>query len=273
MQLTTISALHFSFTELAEILGRCFQNYFVPFSLTPEAFALRFSAEGMSVEDSCVWLQNGEPVAIAIIARRDSLARLAAFAIVPALRGKGLARRMLAPLFAALKAKGVTRCYLEVIAENHAGIALYHSLGFRDAQALYGFKGLATEHAQGVELHSATLDSLYRALFSAPPEIIPWQLDPLALRSLPCSVLNTVQGSWAAITTHGPAPQLRYLFVEPGSRGKGEARRLLQTLSEQYPGISTPVSVPERFTPLFLAAGYAQMEIAQREMMRDHACE
>ncbi len=61
------------------------------------------------MEDSCVWLQNGEPVAIVIIARRDALARLAAFAIVPPLRGKGLARTMLAPLFATLKTKGVAR--------------------------------------------------------------------------------------------------------------------------------------------------------------------
>ena len=267
MELTATSALHFSFTELTDILGRCFQNYFVPFSLTPKAFALRFGSEGMSVEDSCVWLQNGEPVAIAIIARRGHRARLAAFAIVPALRGKGLARAMLAPLFAALKTKGVTRFYLEVIAENHAGIALYQSLGFRDTQALYGFKGSSTENPQGAELHSATLDFLFRALFSAPPETTPWQLDPLALRTLPCTVLNTDQGAWAAITTHGPAPQLRYLFVEPASRGKREAQRMLQTLREQHPGISTPVSVPERLTPLFLAAGYAQMGITQREMV------
>lgn len=269
MELTATSALHFSFTELTDILGHCFQNYFVPFSLTPEAFALRFGAEGMSVEDSCVWLQDGEPVAIAIIARRDSIARLAAFAIVPALRGKGLARSMLAPLFAALKTKGVARLYLEVIAENNAGIALYKSLGFRDAQALHGFKGSSTENPQGAKLHSATLDSLYHALFSAPPETTPWQLDPLALRSLPCTVLNTGRGAWAAITTHGPAPQLRYLFVEPASRGKREAQRMLQALSEQYPGISTPVSVPERLTPLFFAAGYTQMKIMQREMISD----
>lgn len=273
MELTATSALHFSFTELTDILARCFQHYFVPFSLTPEAFALRFGAEGMSVEDSCVWLRDGEPVAIAIIARRDSIARLAAFAIVPALRGKGMAGAMLAPLFATLKTKGVTRFYLEVIAENHAGIALYQSLGFRDAQALYGFKGSSTENPQGAELHSATLDFLFRALFSAPPETTPWQLDPLALRSLPCTVLNTDQGAWAAITIHGPAPQLRYLFVEPASRGKGEAQRMLQILSEQYPGICTPVSVPERLKPLFLAAGYTKMEITQREMICDHACE
>lgn len=269
MKLTAVSALHFSFTELTDILGRCFQNYFVPFSLTPEAFALRFGSEGMSVEDSCVWLQNGEPVAIAIIARRDSLARLAAFAIIPDLRGKGLARAMLAPLFAALKTKGVTRFYLEVIAENHAGIALYTSLGFRDSQALHGFKGSSPENALGAKLHTASPDALNRAVFSAPSQATPWQLDPLALRSLPCTVLNTGQGSWAAITTHGPAPQLRYLFVEPASRGKGEAQRMLQILCEQYPGISTPVSGPERLTPLFLAAGYAQMEITQREMISD----
>lgn len=103
MGLTAVSALHFSFAELTDILERCFEDYFVPVSLTPDAFALRFRAEGMSVEDSCVWTVDGEPAAIAIITRRANAARLAAFAISPAFRGKGLAKPMLAPLFETLK--------------------------------------------------------------------------------------------------------------------------------------------------------------------------
>ena len=64
MELTAVSALHFSAAILTDILERCFQDYFVPFSLTPEAFAQRFGSEGLSYEDSCVWLRGDEPVAI-----------------------------------------------------------------------------------------------------------------------------------------------------------------------------------------------------------------
>ncbi len=43
----------------------------------------------MSLVDSRVWLAGDEPAAIAIVARRGSAARLAAFALRPAWRGKG----------------------------------------------------------------------------------------------------------------------------------------------------------------------------------------
>ncbi|MBM3073094.1 N-acetyltransferase [Lelliottia sp. RWM.1] len=268
MELTAVSALHFSVAELTGILERCFQDYFVPFSLTPEAFALRFSSEGVSLEASRVWLRGDEPVAIALINRRANTARLGAFAIIPAYRGKGLARGLLSPLCESIKAQGITHFYLEVLRENSAAIALYRSLGFHLTQGLWGFKGdVRGVHING-ELNAATTDELLRAVWSAPAEHIPWQLDPLSLPLLPCQVFREDSGAWAAITTNAPIPQLRFLFVEPTSRGQGHARQMLQHLNARYPGISTPVAVPEHFAPLFAAAGYQPLAITQYGMVQ-----
>lgn len=269
MGLTAVSALHFSFAELTDILGRCFEDYFVPVSLTPDAFALRFRAEGMSVEDSCVWKVNGEPAAIAIITRRTNTARLAAFAISPAFRGKGLAKLMLAPLFDALKTRGVGRFYLEVIAENTAAVALYQSLGFRITQGLNGFKSAETPNAPVDELFAATPDALLRAVFRAPSEPTPWLLDPQMLSVLPSVILTDNAGTWAAITTQTPAPQLRFLFVEPVMRGQGNARRMLQELNSRYSGLFTPVAVPGHLASLFTESGYQPFSMAQHEMIWD----
>jgi hypothetical protein len=46
MELTAVSALHFSAAILTDILERCFQDYFVPFSLTPEALPSALALKG-----------------------------------------------------------------------------------------------------------------------------------------------------------------------------------------------------------------------------------
>jgi RimJ/RimL family protein N-acetyltransferase len=88
---------------------------------------------------------------------------------------------MLTPLFAALKAKGISPFYLEVIQENTAAIALYEALGFRVSQGLWGFKGGTADVPMSGELREATLHDLLRVVWSAPGEHMPWQLDPLSL--------------------------------------------------------------------------------------------
>jgi ribosomal protein S18 acetylase RimI-like enzyme len=80
-------------------------------------------------------------VAIALITRRTESARLAAFALRPAYRGNGVSKRLLVPLIDRLKAKGVQQIWLEVLADNQAGIGLYRSVGFEQQRVLRGYQG------------------------------------------------------------------------------------------------------------------------------------
>ncbi|MEK1845675.1 hypothetical protein WOC75_02565, partial [Klebsiella pneumoniae] len=77
MELTAVPATQFSSVQLTDILNACFEAYLVPVTQSVEGFVQRFSAEGMSLVDSRVWLAGDEPAAIAIVARRGSAARLA----------------------------------------------------------------------------------------------------------------------------------------------------------------------------------------------------
>ena len=70
MELTAVPATQFSSVQLTDILNACFEDYLVPVTQSVEGFVQRFSAEGMSLIDSRVWLAGDEPAAIAIVARR-----------------------------------------------------------------------------------------------------------------------------------------------------------------------------------------------------------
>lgn len=91
-------ALHWSSEALASILCRCFDGYLVPFQLDGAAFAYRFAAENVCLNASRVWLAGEQVVALALIARRGWRSRLAAFAIHPDWRGKGVGKTLMMQL-------------------------------------------------------------------------------------------------------------------------------------------------------------------------------
>lgn len=211
MELTAVPATQFSSVQLTDILNACFEAYLVPVTQSVEGFVQRFSAEGMSLVDSRVWLAGDEPAAIAIV-------------------------------------------------------ALYQSLGFTRRYGLCGY--LSTEllaPVPGVLQLYPTLSLLRRAIEESNSQL-PWLLDPLTFATLPCQVVTLEQRAFAVLTTAGSRPVLSFLWVEPAARRQGLARELLMALAQEFPGIGTSVTVPETFTPLFAAAGYAALTLQQYEM-------
>ncbi len=61
------NAVRYSSDELANILTHCFENYIVRFVLDGPAFAARFGAEDLSLNDSLIVTHRQEPVAVALI--------------------------------------------------------------------------------------------------------------------------------------------------------------------------------------------------------------
>lgn len=266
MELTAVPATCFSSEQLTTILSDCFEDYLVPVSLSVEVFVQRFGAEGLSLLDSCVWLAGDTPAAIAIITRRGDAARLAAFAVRPAWRGKGTGRALMTSLMASLQAQGVRRMWLEAIRENHAAVALYQSLGFRVRHGLCGYLSAQPEGEGGPALQPYDVLALTRRARAEINGRLPWLMDPMTFNTLPCRALTLNQQAFAVLATLTAKPQLQLLWVEPAARGRGLARELLIALARQFPGIGTLVSVPQSFTPLFSAAGYAAMALQQYEM-------
>ncbi len=266
MELTAVPATQFSSVQLTDILNACFADYLVPVTQSVEGFVQRFSAEGMSLIDSRVWLAGDEPAAIAIVARRGNMARLAAFALRPAWRGKGLARKLMQELLMLLQQQGIETVSLEVIRDNHVAVALYQSLGFTRRHGLCGYLSAERQAAApGVLQHYPTL-ALLRRIVEESNSQLPWLMDPLTFATLPCRVVTLEQRAFAVLGNSGSRPVLQFLWVEPAARRQGLARALLMALAQQFPGIGTSVTVPETFTPLFAAAGYSPLSLQQYEM-------
>ncbi|QNK06165.1 GNAT family N-acetyltransferase [Enterobacter sp. JUb54] len=266
MELIAVPATRFSIDRLAAILSDCFEDYLVPVTLSVEVFVQRFSAEGMSLLDSCVWLDGDVPAAMAVISRRGDEARLAAFAVRPAYRGKGLGRQLMTPLMASLREQGVRQMWLEVIRDNLAAVALYQALGFTVRHGLCGFVSTQPQNESAAGLAVCDDLALIRKAGAEVNGRLPWLMDPLTFATLPCRTLTLHQQAFAVLATLNHKPQLQFLWVEPAARGRGLGREMLTTLARQYPGLSTTVTIPESFTPLFNAAGYATLTLKQYEM-------
>ncbi|HBU6428562.1 TPA: GNAT family N-acetyltransferase [Klebsiella oxytoca] len=266
MELTAVSATQFSVAQLTTILSDCFEDYLVPITLSVEVFIQRFSAEGLSLLDSCVWLDGDVPAAMAVVARRGDEARLAAFAMRPAYRGKGVGRRLMGALLDALREQGVRRMWLEVIRDNHAAVALYHSLGFEVRHGLCGYLSAQTASEESSVLQEYDVLALTRRAGAELNGQLPWLMDPLTFSTLPCRALSLHQQAFAVLATLSSRPQLQFLWVEPAARGRGLGREMLMALARQFPGLGTSVTIPERFTPLFQTAGYTPGVLKQYEM-------
>lgn len=271
MDLTAVPATQFSSVQLTDILNACFEAYMVPVTQSVEGFIQRFSAEGMSLIDSRVWLAGDEPAAIAIVARRGNMARLAAFALRPAWRGKGLGRKLMQELLTFLQQQEIETVSLEVIRDNHAAVALYQSLGFTRRYGLCGYLSAEPLAAAPGVLQPYPILALLRRAVEESNSQLPWLMDPLTFATLPCRVVTLEQRAFAVLSTSGSRPVLQFLWVEPAARRQGLAQALLMALAQQFPGIGTSVTVPETFTPLFAAAGYAPLSLQQYEMTMECA--
>lgn len=266
MELTAVSATQFSVAQLTTILSDCFEDYLVPVTLSVEVFVQRFSAEGLSLLDSCVWLDGDVPAAMAVVARRGDEARLAAFAMRPAYRGKGIGRRLMGSLLDALREQGVRRMWLEVIRDNHAAVALYHSLGFEVRYGLCGYLSAQTASEESSVLQEYDVLALARRAGAEINGQLPWLMDPFTFSTLPCRAMSFHHQAFAVLATLSSRPQLQFLWVEPAARGRGLGREMLIALAQRFPGLGTSVTIPERFTPLFQAAGYTPGVLKQYEM-------
>lgn len=134
----------FTLDRLAALWNDGFAGYFVDATTTPEGFLRRFAVEQLSLDLSFAAVLNGEPIGFVLSGARTIQGRKLAWnggtGIVPARRGQGVGKAMIAEALRRYEAASVGLATLEAISANEAAIALYERMGYRTMDRLKIFQ-------------------------------------------------------------------------------------------------------------------------------------
>ncbi len=286
------SAIELSIPRLADLFAASFEGYFVPVGADANALATRMRSEHVDLAASLVAFEGDAPVGFALIARRGTVARVAAMGAVPAARNRGLGRVLLDAAFEQARGRGEQRIVLEVIEQNAPARALYARTGFVVARRLVGCRAppLANEDARHAtaaprdersvdeqvadhSLEERPLDDLVRAYLAPADPALPWQLAPATIAAATAPSRAFALGPALALVDVQPTSVVvRALVVPPDPRRRGHATRLLRALRQQFADRALRVVpiVPEEIVgELPARVGAALDELAQLELTRE----
>jgi ribosomal protein S18 acetylase RimI-like enzyme len=122
-------ATQLSEAALLDLFNATYADYLLPMRLTRDAFAEHVAANGIDLACSCLVLDD-RPAAFALIAHRGDAGWVGGIGTVPQYRRRGLGEQALTAGLTALRERGATIAWLEVIDENHQALRLYEKLGF-----------------------------------------------------------------------------------------------------------------------------------------------
>jgi ribosomal protein S18 acetylase RimI-like enzyme len=263
--------------QVADTLTRSFEGYVVPVNVSPEAYERRFRPENVDPFASYVYFRETRPVAVVLVARRGWTSRIAAMAVAPAARGKGLGKHIMQGVIDEAVERGDQSVLLEVFEHNTPAVNLYQGLGFEPLRRLVGYR-----HDPGGEVPEAAhtlseLDPLAfaRVVASEGEPDLPWMLaaETLSGAVSPARAFHLDHRAYVLIGDPGArVVSLTALVVPRASRRHGWGTRLLQALLATHPdrAWAIPQIVPAELAPEFFArCGWEQMDTNQLEMVLD----
>lgn len=274
MQLVERRILEFSSEQLAAGITACFEGYIQRFVLDAKGFENRFRGEGLDGLASIYLTDEESPVGICLIARRGWTSRVAAMAIAPNYRRKGIGKRLMGKVISEARARGDRRMVLEVIEQNPSAIQLYEDVGMSKTRRLVGYR----RPAVGVSLLAPITDlvevdplEVVRRMSAECDDNLPWDFKPenLSAKGPPVMGLK-LGGSYALVVdTEGERAIIWSFFTARSSRRKGEGSRLIRAIAEKFSSkmVVTPVALPDSLAPEFFRAnGFELADISQYEM-------
>jgi ribosomal protein S18 acetylase RimI-like enzyme len=175
MEVTFESLLQYSLAEIADLLTRAFEGYIVPIRFEPSMLDGMIRAEAVDINASRVAIINGDPAGIGLIARRGFDCRLAAMAIAPDYRSKGVGRKLVHHVVHEAAERGEQRMLLEVIEQNDPAVRLYESAGFHRMRRLVGFNGEGLAGKSDPSLAECDIRDAALAMINYAPDL-PWQI-------------------------------------------------------------------------------------------------
>ena len=272
MDLDLQPLLEYNLKDIIALLNNGFSGYFVHVQFSFGTFLHMVMQDSIDMHSSRVVVHDGEPIGIALIARRGWSSRLAAMAIVPEVRGKGVGRWFLPHLLTEARARGEHRMLLEVIEQNTAGVRLYEGCGFQIQRRLVGYTSQNLTGAPA-ELTEVDIRDVAARITAHGLADLPWQLsgESMACVAPPHKAFQLDAASVIISDPNAPVIAIRSIIVQPEARRSGQATRLLQALAATYPQRQWKVMIvcPEEIGGLFEKAGFVREQLAQFQMVAD----
>ena len=263
--------------QVADALTRSFEGYVVPVNVSAEAYERRFRPENVDPFASYACFRGNRPVAVVLVARRGWTSRIAAMAVAPEARGKGLGKRIMRGMIGEALERGDRSVLLEVFENNTPAVKLYEGLGFEPLRRLVGYHhgpgGAAPAGADTL----AELDPLDLAHIVAREgeAKLPWMLtaETLSGSVSPARAFHLDHRAYVLIgNPDADVISLSALVVPRANRRNGWGTSLMQALFATHPdkAWSIPQIVPEELAPEFFArCGWELMDTNQLEMGLD----
>lgn len=139
------SLANISLNILTHTFNKAFENYFVPFKLTPQLLSQRIHNSGIDLSHSIGAFENEKLVGFMLIAIDDWGDKRTAYnggtGVIPEFRGQRLVKQMYDYAIPEFKKLGVEQLILEVICENEKAIKAYESVGMKIDRRLCCYSG------------------------------------------------------------------------------------------------------------------------------------
>jgi ribosomal protein S18 acetylase RimI-like enzyme len=272
MSLTVVPALDFSLAELAELLNSSFRGYLVEIKFNPSLVNYLLRQDHVDLTASQVVLEAGQPVGLALVARRGWSSRVAAMGINSERRGQGVGEWLMKRIIAQARERQERTLLLEVIEQNHPAVRLYQKLGFQMQRRLAGYRGQLAEGQAHEGLQEVDIREVAHLLTCYSGPDLPWQLsgETLAQSGWPNRGYRLGAAYGAISNPEQPQITLKALVVPPAARRQGAATALLQALAAEYPGKTwaAPPIWPEEVTAgLFEKLGFTRESLSQLQMI------
>jgi ribosomal protein S18 acetylase RimI-like enzyme len=261
--------------QVADALTKAFEGYVMPVNVSARGYEQRFRPEHVDPFASYVYFRESRPAAVVLVARRGWTSRIAAMAVAPEARGKGLGRRIMQTAIDEAVARRDRSVLLEVFEHNTPAVNLYRRLGFEPLRRLVGYHrdsgGVASDAADTL----SELDPLdfARVVAREGDPGLPWMLvaETLSGAVSPARAFHLDHRAYALIgDPDANVISVTALVVPRADRRNGWGTRLVQALSARYPDKtwSIPQIVPEGLAPEFFArCGWKLLDTNQLEMI------
>jgi ribosomal protein S18 acetylase RimI-like enzyme len=263
--------------EVADALTRSFEGYVMPVNVSAQGYERRFRLENVDPFASYVYFRERRPVAVVLVARRGWTSRIAAMAVAPEARGRGVGGRIMQGVIGEAAARDDRSMLLEVFEHNTPAVSLYKELGFEPLRRLVGYHHDPVDVAPDTATILSELDPLdfARVVAHEGESGLPWMLaaETLSGTVSPARAFHLDHRAYALIgDPNANVISLSALVVPSTDRRNGWATRLMHALLATYPNKawSIPQIVPEGLAPEFFArCGWKLMDTSQVEMVLD----